>query len=105
MGIDGMAETLPLGDSEDSTWKTDAAGALAAGIRDELIKWKCAKEKEFEKLCKRKLRVWENLVKSEEEEYENEASIWALHRKKLLRELENMVSDSERNFRKRKGKA
>ena len=103
--INGMAETVTLGDKKDVTWRSDCAGALAAGIRDELIQWKKAKQREFTELCDKQMRLWDKFVRSEEEEYRNEAGVWALHRKQLLRVLELTAQDCERHFRRGKAKA
>eukprot|EP00746_Dinoflagellata_sp_MGD_P150025 gnl/MRDRNA2_/MRDRNA2_81974_c0_seq1.p1 gnl/MRDRNA2_/MRDRNA2_81974_c0~~gnl/MRDRNA2_/MRDRNA2_81974_c0_seq1.p1 ORF type:complete len:662 (+),score=177.61 gnl/MRDRNA2_/MRDRNA2_81974_c0_seq1:249-1988(+) len=91
--------------TDDSSLRSDAAGALAKGIRDELNVWKAKKQQELNQLCETKLKVWNNLVKSEEEEYENESRIWELHRRRLLRELDYASKDCQRGFRKRMARA
>jgi tetratricopeptide (TPR) repeat protein len=101
--IDSMSDILSL-DSNEMRFADGCAETLATSVMQQLSAWRINKDQEIANIYEERVKAYDSLVQSQQEEYDNEADMWALHRKQLSHRLEMVLSDSPRGMRSKRDK-
>lgn len=98
-----MSDILSL-DSSEMRFADGCAETLATSVMEQLGAWRLNKDQEIANIYEERVKAYNSLVRSQEEEFDNEADMWALHRKQLSHRLEVVLSDSPKGMRQKRDK-
>merc|ERR1719262_399134 len=80
------------------------AETLATSVMQQLSNWRINKDQEIQNIYEERVKAYDSLVQSQQEEYDNEADMWSLHRKQLSMRLEIVLKDSPAKMRMKREK-